>query len=466
MSDSTVAGLCRVTVQTSQRSVDLAVPLDIPVADLLPVVIGYAGEELEESGLEHGGWVIQRLGGAPLDLEATPQSLGLRDGDVLHLRPRVEALPEAHFDDLVDGLAGTLRDRPHRWTERMTRWLLRALLAGALAVALLVLALPNGPVAVRAGASIGIGLLLIAGAATASRSMGDDATATAVALMAAPCLALAGWLLPALSSDSGSGPGTTAVRLLSASGAAAAGAALALIAISGPARFYLAVAVVAVSSWLGGLLMMVLDVPAAHAAAVVAVIAVLLGASVPACSFWLAGLRMPPLPTNSEELQQGIDPEPGEQLATRTIRAEAWMTTLYGAVGVIGTGALTALASDSGTPARATAGVLALLLTLQSRGIGNAWQRAAILFPGVWGAAALTASLGIGSGTQDRLLLVAALVGLAGLLTVLTWTLPGRRLVPHWGRAAELLHTTAAVALLPLVLWTLGVFGRMRGIFG
>ncbi|MCL6674443.1 type VII secretion integral membrane protein EccD, partial [Streptomyces panaciradicis] len=196
MTDSAVAGLCRVTVQTSQRSVDLAVPSDIPFADLLPIVIGYAGEELEESGLEHGGWVVQRLGGAPLDLEATPQSLGLRDGDTLHLRPRVEALPEAHFDDLVDGMAGTLRERPYRWTERTTRWLLRTLLATAPALALVVLALPGGPVAVRAGAAAVIGLLLLAGAATASRSMADDGTAAAMALMAPAGLALAGWLAP------------------------------------------------------------------------------------------------------------------------------------------------------------------------------------------------------------------------------------------------------------------------------
>ncbi|MFG3237353.1 type VII secretion integral membrane protein EccD [Streptomyces antibioticus] len=466
MTDSTVADLCRVTVRTSERSVDLAVPSDIPFADLLPVVIGYAGEELEESGLEHGGWTVQRLGGAPLDLEATPQSLGLRDGDVLHLRRRVEALPEAHFDDLVDGLAGTLRDRPHRWTEGTTRWLLRAALAATLAIALLVLALPGGPVVVLASAAAVVGLLLTAGAAMASRAMADDGTAAAIALPAGPFLALAGWLLPALSADGGSGDASTGVRLLSASAACAAGAGLALIAISGPARFYLAFAVVAVSAWLGGLLMMLLDVPAAHAAAVVAMIAVLLGASVPAFSFWLAGLRMPPLPTNSDELQQGIDPEPGERLVTRTVRAEAWMTALYGAVGVISTGALTALAADSSTPAVVTAAALALLLMLQSRGIQNAWQRAAVLFPGVWGTAALTTAYAVHAGLLDRLLLVAALAALAAVLAVLCWTLPGRRLVPHWGRAAELLHSTAAIALLPLVLWTLGVFGRMRGIFG
>ena len=53
----------------------------MPVADLLPTVIGYGGDDLEETGLEHGGWVLQRLGGPPLDPESTLDSLGLRDHD-------------------------------------------------------------------------------------------------------------------------------------------------------------------------------------------------------------------------------------------------------------------------------------------------------------------------------------------------------------------------------------------------
>ncbi|BFO15469.1 hypothetical protein SHKM778_18570 [Streptomyces sp. KM77-8] len=44
--------------------------------------------------------------------------------------------------------------------------------------------------------------------------------------------------------------------------------------------------------------------------------------------------------------------------------------------------------------------------------------------------------------------------------------MPGRRLVPYWGRAAELLHSLAALAILPLTLWSMGVYGRLRGING
>ncbi|WP_159775422.1 type VII secretion integral membrane protein EccD [Streptomyces sp. HM190] len=466
MSDNAAAGLCRMNIRTSARSVDLAVPSDVPIADLLPVVIGYAGDELEESGLEHGGWVLQRLGGAPLDLESTAQSLHLRDGDTLYLRPRVETLPEAHFDDVVDGMAGTLRDRPHQWSPDATRRLLRTLLVCSAAAALVVLALPGPPVAVRAAVAAALGLLLLAGAAAASRAMADNGTATALAVMAGPCLGAAGWLLPLLGAADGSGDAATGSRLLSAAAASATGAGLALILISGPARLFLASAVVAVAAWLAGLLMVAFDLPAPHAAALVAVAAALLGAGVPGVSFWLAGLRMPPLPTNAEELQQGIDPEPGERLVTRTVRAEAWMTALYGAVGAVCAGALTALGREHDTPARVTTAVLALLLALHSRGIGNAFQRVAVLAPGLWGAAVLIVSLAADAGAGKRLLAVVLLSALTAALAVLCWFLPGRRLVPHWGRAAELLHSAAAIALLPLLLWVLGVYGRMRGLLG
>ncbi|WP_031110615.1 EsaB/YukD family protein, partial [Streptomyces sp. NRRL S-146] len=98
MTDSAVAELCRLTVRAPSVSVDLAVPADVPVADLLPTLLRYVGEEAEEAGLDHAGWVLQRLGDAPLDEETTLGRAGLADGAVLYLRPHTEALPEARLD--------------------------------------------------------------------------------------------------------------------------------------------------------------------------------------------------------------------------------------------------------------------------------------------------------------------------------------------------------------------------------
>src|SRR6185312_2377795 len=105
MTDTQMAELCRLTVRAPAKSIDLAVPADVPVADLLPAVLGYGGDDLGEAGLEHEGWVLQRLGGAPLDHEASLESLGLRDGDTVYLRPRTEAMPEVRLDDIVHGIS-------------------------------------------------------------------------------------------------------------------------------------------------------------------------------------------------------------------------------------------------------------------------------------------------------------------------------------------------------------------------
>jgi hypothetical protein len=50
------------------------------------------------------------------------------------------------------------------------------------------------------------------------------------------------------------------------------------------------------------------------------------------------------------------------------------------------------------------------------------------------------------------------------LLCVAERTLPGRRLVPHWGRAGDLLESLAALALIPAVLWLLNAFQLVRSL--
>ncbi|MDV9193684.1 type VII secretion integral membrane protein EccD, partial [Streptomyces sp. SR27] len=229
----------------------------------------------------------------------------------------------------------------------------------------------------------------------------------------------------------------------------------------------LSVAVIALAGAVGGTLMLTMDLTPGPAAAVVAVLAVAVGGLVPGISFRLSGLRLPALPSNAEELQEGIDPHPHAHVVSRTAQAEQWMTALYAAVGLVCAAVLTALLlDDPGTPALVTAGTLCLLLLLHSRTIGNVWQRPAVFLPGLYGLllAALTVGAGIAPG--DRPVLLAVLLTLAGTTAVASWTVPGRRVLPHWGRAGDILHTCAAVALIPLVLWVLGVYGALRTVSG
>ena len=63
MADSPGAGLAKVVIAAPKRRLDLALPEQIPLAMLLPSVLPRADEALADSGLEHGGWTLRRLGG-------------------------------------------------------------------------------------------------------------------------------------------------------------------------------------------------------------------------------------------------------------------------------------------------------------------------------------------------------------------------------------------------------------------
>ncbi|MEU9700664.1 type VII secretion integral membrane protein EccD [Streptomyces sp. NPDC047981] len=463
MTDTSTSGLCRLTVHTPRRLVELAVPADVPVADLLPILLDHAGEGLAEEGIEHDGWVLQRLGGHPLDDESTLEALALRDGETLHLRPRSQTLPPLHFDDLVDAVASTMRERPHGWAERTSRRSLRTVAVVLLAAGLVVLALPGGAAPLRAAVAAATALLVLFAAASASRAVGDAAAGAALGALAPPYLALAGALLPVGEAS----PQVIGARLLAGSAAAAGGAVLAVVAVAAFVPLLVGCAVVALMGVVWGCLMLLLDVPAAHAASIVAVVAVAFGGLVPGMAFRLSGLKLPALPTNAEQLQEGIEPHPNQQVVDRTALAEEWMTALYAATGLVCAAVVTGLVVDRPTTASLiTAAVLSVLLLLHARGVGHAWQRPALLLPGLFGLVLLSVRLGIGLSVEQRPGLVAVLLALGASAAIASWTVPGRRVLPHWGRAADILHTLCAVALIPLSLWVLGLYATLRGVGG
>ncbi|WP_436942708.1 type VII secretion integral membrane protein EccD [Streptomyces sp. SudanB66_2053] len=464
MTDSTVAHLCRISVRAPAKSIDLAVPGDVPVADLLPALLDYAGEEAQEAGLEHGGWILQRLGGAAVDEESTLDAAGVRDGDTLYLRPRAEALPEPHFDDLVDGIATNMNRRPFAWTPTVGRRVLIGLSVTALAVGAVLLALPGLSLWLRTAVLFAGGLLMLAGAASASRAVGDAGAGAALGVMATAYWTHAGWVLPGGGSDGDQMAHALGARLLAASASAAGGAVLTLAVVAAFTPLFLAIASIAVGGAFSALLIILFDLTVQQAAAVSVLLTVLFGAFVPSLSFRLSGMRTPPLPTNAQQLQEGIDPHRSDEVAARTVAADVWMTALFASTGLLCIAFLAALVQPFGWPGGCMAGALSLLLLLHGRGMGSTWQRLALLVPGVLGVAALTVSAGLAVSARALLALLVALFAVAAACAIASWTVPGRRLVPYWGRIGELLHSAAAISLLPLALWNLGVFGWLRSL--
>ncbi|MCL9797361.1 type VII secretion integral membrane protein EccD, partial [Frankia sp. AgKG'84/4] len=121
MAGSNTAQVCRLLVVGPTSRVDLSVPTHVPLADLMPAMLRSLGPDLADRGLEHSGWVVQRLGEPPLDEDLCVADHDLLDGDAVHLRPRSDQIPPLDFDDLIDGVATGMRARSGRWRLRTNR---------------------------------------------------------------------------------------------------------------------------------------------------------------------------------------------------------------------------------------------------------------------------------------------------------------------------------------------------------
>jgi type VII secretion integral membrane protein EccD len=449
--------LCRLTVCGPGRSAELAVPVHVPLIDLLPALIGHLGDSLADAGLEHGGWVLQRLGDPPLREELSVAALGLRDGDVVHLRPRAEQLPPLDFDDLIDGIATGISARSDRWQPGMSRRLLAGALAAPLAAGLVLLAGHLGGLSDLLAAVMA--LVLIGLTAASSRAFGD-LMAAGVLGMAAICYAgLAGAELPLLYGGAGLAGLVSLRPMVLACGVAMSGAAMTVSWVRG-GRHPALVAASAGSVFVavGGALATFTGLGAAEVAGMLLALTLPLGGYVPVIAFRLARMRLDPTPSTPEDLQAELDPVPSQRVLENTRMADRYMTGLYGGLGVVITGCLAVLSVTPGWPARLVALDAIALMLLHSRALVSARHRLTVVIPAVVGAAALVGVAGLRADARAWPVVMAAVAVAAGLLLAGERSLPGYRPLPHWGRAGDLLHTATAVALIPAVLWLVNLY--------
>ncbi|HVQ92532.1 MAG TPA: type VII secretion integral membrane protein EccD [Mycobacteriales bacterium] len=467
MATNTASELCRLTVVAPSGMAEVALPADVPLADLLPTLVKQAGGDLPDAGLIHDGWVLQRLGGPPLDEDQTPAGLALRDGETVYLRPRQAALPTIDFDDLVDGVSTGVRDRADRWRGGFTRAGYLGVMLAALGLGLGVLLLP-GPTGTRAGVAGAVAVLLLAGAAAASRAAGDAVAGAGLGVAAVLYAALCGLLAPGLPAGAAGLRGLLAgPNVLAAGVAAVAAAVLALLLVGVVPALFLGLLVTAGGVAGGGVLAAAADRSAAQAAAAVAVVALAGSAAAPITAFRLARFVLPPLPSTAEELQQDVDPLPGESVLARTAVADRYLTALFGAVGLLCAGCLTVLAGAAGWAPRTLAAAICVALLLRSRVLVSGWQRLVALVPAVYGLATLALAVARDLPVDSRAPAgVGLLVVLAGLCLAGAHLLPGRRMTPLWGRAGDILETLVAASLIPLALAVLGLFAYVRSLGG
>ncbi|TDC41982.1 type VII secretion integral membrane protein EccD [Micromonospora sp. KC213] len=463
-------GLAKVTISAPGRRVDVALPEQVPLAELLPEVLRHAGEGLADDGERHGGWLLRRTDGTVL---VTAQALlpqGVRDGEVLHLVPAREQWPELEYDDVVEAIADGARRRGSAWSPPATR---AAALAGAavpLAVGL-VAVLAGGPQH-RAGWSVAatVALVLAVAGTVASRAYGDGTTGATLGGYALPYAFAAGAV--AVSSGDPVGvfralPWLGAPELLAGSVALVLVAVLGLLGAATWLRVFVAgatVGVVGVGAALGGLL---LD-PAGTAAVLACVLVFALGV-LPLLAIRLGKMPLPPisLPAGPTGGPDGVRDLPDRgRVHAAVARTEEMLTGMLLGHAVLTVGAGYVLGVAGGGAGRLLVAVISAVLLLRSRLFVAVRHRVPPVLAGLAGATVLGVLLAARAGHAG---LLALAVG--GLLVALTAVAAGttyarRPVSPYVGRVADLTDTALVVAVVPVACAVLDLYDAARGLLG
>lgn len=457
--------LCRLTVLTDSSSADLALPVNVPLVEILPGLV----DRLGDPRISLAGVVVQRWGEEPLDENRTPAALGLLDGERLFLRPRQEAIPPAEFDDLVDAITSTTGLPAHRWRALNTVVLMRAGAAVPLVLVGAVLLLP-GPSPVRQITALAAALLAAVFAVVADTGFGDRAACLILTAAALGLAGLGGALVQA--GEAATAPPFT--DWLIAPGAAFAGGAAVLVVamvllsvLSDMLPLLVPAALVGLLLGLLGLLSLFTAAGTTGAAALVLVLSLVFTVAAPMASVRLARLQLPPLPDEIEDLDIGIDPLPGREVVAQIRLADRCVTGLLYGLSAVSVVAATIVIGVPGWSAGVLVALAAALQLVRTRLLRGVVQRLAVLVSGVY-LAALAALRYLGelppalaSGLAAGLFLVVSLVMLASAVWISDRILP-----PYWGRAAEIVEWLTCAALFPVAAVLLGLYAWARGLGG
>ncbi|WP_345355648.1 type VII secretion integral membrane protein EccD [Actinoallomurus liliacearum] len=460
------ADLCRVTVVGPSRRLDISLPADVPFAELFPTILRHAGDDLANVGLGHGGWVLQRLDEPPLDPSATPNQAGLRDGQVVYLRPGMSQLPEMAFDDVADVVATGVNEKPDRWRPEHARRVGIGVGAAALTVGS-VLPLFSGPPwivpAITAGA---VGLLLLVAGVTLSRAMGDGVAGSVIGLVALPYAFVAGLLGPMKKTTPPWDFG--APHLVAGFAAVVLVAVIAAFAIADGVPTFLGAAFAALMGTIGTTVALFYDgVSAGGVAAVTVAVTLALTPLIPTLAFRMARVTLPPVPTSADDLRRDTLMVDGQAVLGRTRRADRFVTGMAVGIALVGLVGEFALAFTDGWAAPVACAVTSLTLLLRSRIFRGRAQRLWFLLSGFAGLVMLAVGQSLhATGQVSRVVvLISLVVGALVVVAVGGW-LPENRPSPFWARAGDIVEILLIVALIALAPGVLGLYDYIRDLAG
>jgi type VII secretion integral membrane protein EccD len=460
------ADLCRITIVAPDRRIDLSLPAEVPLVQMLPTLLRAAGRDLADTGLAHSGWVLQRLDGPPFEPGLSLSQLDVRDGEVLYFRPRMTLIPELVYDDVADVVATGKNDRADRWRSATTRRF--GLFAGAATLILGVIPiLESGPKWQAGAVAAGLAaLVLVIMGVALSRAVGDSAGGAALGCAALPYGFLAGLLAPARANLPLSDLG--APHLLAAFAAATVVAVFAGFGVADGLPWFVGVGFAGVVGTVATAVTLAFTgIEPAGVAAAAVVVVMGLSALIPTLSFRLARVPLPPIPTSAEDLRSEQTVIDGKNLLRRSVVADRFATGLVAGIALVAGGAMLFLVFDPGWAGPLMAAVLCASLLLRARIFRGRSQRSWMLVAGLGGLGLLDVALSLRATPVEALALV-----LPGILAVAAITLgialwvPGHRPTPFWGRAGDIVDMLVIIALVPLALAVLQVYAKVRGLGG
>ncbi|WP_320065625.1 type VII secretion integral membrane protein EccD [Micromonospora sp. RTGN7] len=460
--------LCRLLVVGPTSQVDVSLPTHIPLADMMPALLGALGPDLADRGLEHSGWIARRLGGPALDESRTVADLELLDGELVYLRPRTDQIPPLAYDDLIDGVSAGIRKRSGRWLPQTTRLAGLLLLAAWLGTALAAMQVWQdhfGRTVLLATVAV---LCCVAGYAVArkwaDRAMAGILGGAGVGATVLVTVDVAAWLFPATDAGAALPP------LIFAGVTAGTLSALLVCLLVAPRTSRRPVIAGLACLWLLAMVAVMLREQAAFGwtgvAAALVTVTTVLRLAVPAVTFKLAGFTLPEMPTEPSELQKDIEPYAAEEVLVGAAVADQFMTALYAALGLVSGVAMVWLVTAPGWAAPLAAWLAAAAQILVTRPMTSTWHRLALAGPALVAMAVWCLSATAGRGPSTAMLAVAFCLVLAAVCGTAARVASRRRFNPIWGRLGDWTHTAAVAALLPTAVVTMGVIALVRAEVG
>lgn len=478
---SSGTGFCRVTVVAPDGRVDVALPEDIPLADLYPEILRLSGQSPAEGAPV--GYHLVRRDGTVLDSARSLASQRILDGELLSMRPFSESLPPAVFDDVSDAVASAVaRDRT-LWSDGLMRG--AGLFGGSVLLVLVAFVLwtadPLHDMHGLAGILAAVtGVLLLALACVRARVYDDRGSAVALGIgaMANAAVACSGLLPPA------SGQGIGKLQFLLACAAVLVFAVLLTIVAPAGDGPFVAFVFAATVGVLVTFVAILRHLEPVESAAVCAPLAVGALAFLPGFSTRFARLPIGFDPPRTTMGEYGSDPEPAgpvdaERIAAQARRGHELMVGLVGGCALIAVASAAVLGFSDNVWGQLLALSTGIAMLMRAHLFRYTAQVGCALAAGLGSLVLLGLGLclnppaglmrdalrGDSTALDIRTIwLTAAVAGVAALITAIGLIVPRKGVTPFWGRFLEVAETFVLLTLVPLCLAVFDVYHSIRAL--